>query len=278
MTKRSQPPVEIPLELKERRDGAAAKIRDRIQKGLELKAEEQAPQAFQRELRNLRDPQAFEGEYKKWNAYNESLLKALFTNDDPLTEYTWSVSTGLRLGGESDSARHRRHIDELTLRCNALESLVERLELIPLAASVSNAAEVSAEHSFDAAWQLIHPKVKAVAQERFDHGHYADAVFAALTALNNEVKAIVRARGAPELDGVTLMQTAFSPDNPRIVLADLSSQTGKNMQRGYMDLFAGAMSAVRNPKAHDNISIPPERALHLLFLGSMLWTTLDDRV
>ena len=73
------------------------------------------------------------------------------------------------------------------------------------------------------------------------------------------------------------MQTAFSPNKPLIVLADLSTQTGKDMQRGYMDLFAGAMAAIRNPKAHGNVTITPDRALHLLFLASTLWYTLEER-
>jgi len=127
------------------------------------------------------------------------------------------------------------------------------------------------------AWTLLHPKVQVIAQERFRAGHHADAVEATLKELASTVRALVLQRGGPELDGVSLMQTAFSPKNPIIVLADLSTQSGRDMQRGYMDLFAGAMAAVRNPKAHGNIVILPERALHLLFLASTLWYTLDER-
>lgn len=213
--------------------------------------------------------EALERDYKKWNAYNEGLLKVLFTTDAAATQYAWSVSSWVAMG--------EGLVDVLTHRLDALESLVEQLEFIPLAPGVET-GPAGISHSVDAVWKLIHPRVKQVAKQRFEAGHYADAVFAALTALNNEVKAIFRARGGPDLDGVNLMQAAFSLDNPRIVLADLSSQTGKSMQRGYMNLFAGAMSAVRNPKAHDNISISSERALHFLFLASMLWTTLDNRV
>ena len=38
--------------------------------------------------------------------------------------------------------------------------------------------------SIDAVWPLLHPKVRAIATERFRAGHYADAVEAALKALN----------------------------------------------------------------------------------------------
>jgi uncharacterized protein (TIGR02391 family) len=127
------------------------------------------------------------------------------------------------------------------------------------------------------AWSLLHPRVQVVAQQRFRSGHYADAVEATLKELASTVRGLVVQRGGPELDGTALMQTAFSPKNPIIVLADLSTQSGRDMQRGYMDMFAGGMSAIRNPKAHGNIVITPERALHLLFVASMLWYTLDER-
>lgn len=129
----------------------------------------------------------------------------------------------------------------------------------------------------ESVWPLLHPRVQVVAQQRFRAGHYADAVEATLKELASVIRNLVLQHGGSELDGTSLMQTALSPKNPIIVLADLSTQSGRAMQRGYMDLFAGAMSAIRNPKAHGNVTITPERALHLLFLVSTLWYTLDER-
>jgi len=37
------------------------------------------------------------------------------------------------------------------------------------------------------------------------------------------------------------------------------SWAGRNIQRGYMQIFAGAMIGIRNPKAHKNITIGRER-------------------
>ncbi len=195
-----------------------------------------------------------------------------------MIKYRWSVSGGIILGSESVYEQYHRRVDQITTLCNALESLVEKLELIPLAPGVSAAPDPSDQATADSVWSLIHEKVRVVARGRFDDGHYADAVEAALKALGNEVKNIAKSRGAPDMDGATLMHTVFSPKNPLIVLADLSTQTGKDMQQGYMELFAGAMSAVRNPKAHDNVTIDPERALHFLVLASTLWHTLDARL
>jgi uncharacterized protein (TIGR02391 family) len=99
----------------------------------------------------------------------------------------------------------------------------------------------------DTVWHLLHPRVQTEASSRFQNTEYADVVFAAVRALNNEVKGIVRSRTGRDLDGVDLMRTAFSPKSPIIVLADLSTDTGRDMQQGYMEMFAGTMAAVRNP-------------------------------
>ena len=66
------------------------------------------------------------------------------------------------------------------------------------------------------------------------------------------------------------MNLAFSLQAPLIELDDLSTTSGKSVQTGYMQIFAGAMTGVRNPKAHANITITPERAIHFLFLASLL--------
>jgi uncharacterized protein (TIGR02391 family) len=146
-----------------------------------------------------------------------------------------------------------------------------------IAKEENSPAQSSAVTDEKALWAILHPKVSGVAQARFLTGHYADAVEAALKALNVEVRNLAAARGCAPLDGPALMHTAFSPKNPVIVLADLSTQSGKDMQQGYMEMFAGAMSAIRNPKAHDNIVITRDRGFHLLFVASTLWHTLDAR-
>jgi len=43
-----------------------------------------------------------------------------------------------------------------------------------------------------------------------------------------------------------------------------------------MLLFAGAMRSIRNPKAHANIEIDHVRALHHLFVASLLMSKLDE--
>jgi len=117
-----------------------------------------------------------------------------------------------------------------------------------------------------------------VARNRYESLHYADAVEAAFREVNNCVKEIVGKKISRELDGASLMRTAFSPSNPLIVLDDLSTQSGRNIQEGYMVIFAGAMIGLRNPKAHNNLEIKQGRAKHLLYLASLLMHKIDERI
>jgi hypothetical protein len=43
-----------------------------------------------------------------------------------------------------------------------------------------------------------------------------------------------------------------------------------------MQLFAGSMIGIRNPKAHENVVIDKNRAIHFLFLSSLLMYKIDE--
>lgn len=123
-------------------------------------------------------------------------------------------------------------------------------------------------------WGLVHAKVRAVAESRFSSGHFADSVEAAMKAVNEKVREIVKRETGEEWDGANLMFKAFSPDHPILKIGD-NTNSGKDMQRGYQQIFAGAMTGIRNPKAHGNITIDPVRAIHLIYLASLLMSQID---
>jgi len=126
-------------------------------------------------------------------------------------------------------------------------------------------------------WDLLHPKIVEVSKSRFEAKHFADSVEAAFKEINSIVKVIAKEKTGQEYDGVDLMNKAFSLQNPIIVLDDLSTETGKNIQKGYMQIFSGAIAAIRNPKAHENITIDSNRAIHFLFLASLLMFKIDEK-
>ena len=160
-------------------------------------------------------------------------------------------------------------------RIAVLESLIEQLETEITLESSSKPIAVIAD---DFIWSLLHAKVVTTTKARFVSGHYADAVESALKELNAAVKEMVKKKTGQEYDGATLMQKAFSPNKPVLIaIDDLSTESGNNIQQGYMQIFSGAMTGIRNPKAHENLNITKERAIHFLFLASLLFHKLDER-
>jgi uncharacterized protein (TIGR02391 family) len=176
-----------------------------------------------------------------------------------------------------------RHVDRTDLRLKIrvkhrlhdLEVLKACLEWAKPYGSLDTAQQLIEASGL---WLLLHPRVVELAKPRFESGHYADAVESAFKELNAMVKELYIKSGGDELDGVSLMRKAFTPGNPAIRLDDLSTETGRNIQQGYMDLFAGSMSGIRNPKAHSNLNITPQRACHHLALASLLFFKLEERL
>jgi uncharacterized protein (TIGR02391 family) len=126
-------------------------------------------------------------------------------------------------------------------------------------------------------FQLLNQKIRNICLTRFMSGHYADAVEAAFKEINQVVKTIVKQATNIEEDGASLMKHAFSPNNPIIKLDSIDNESGRSIQLGYMEIFSGSMIGIRNPKAHANIIISKEEAIHLLFLASLLMNKIEKR-
>jgi len=129
--------------------------------------------------------------------------------------------------------------------------------------------------TLDYFWDLIHPEIKRVAKKKFEDGHCADAVESSLKEIEVRVRKVVKDETGEELTGTGLMRKAFNPQSPIIVIQDIDTQSGKDIQAGYDHIFAGAMQGIRNPKAHENLSISKEQGVHFLFMCSLLMHILD---
>ena len=74
-----------------------------------------------------------------------------------------------------------------------------------------------------------------------------------------------------DLTGAKLMQTAFSPNKPLLRLNECVSTSEQNEQSGYMQILAGCMVGIRNPRAHDSDwEDTEERSLQLLSFANHL--------
>lgn len=149
-------------------------------------------------------------------------------------------------------------------------------EIVEVNYYISSSKENSDLDSLDSFWSNIHSKITKVSKELFNDGYYAEAVFSAFRKVNSRVKNIVKSKTGEELDGKNLMFKAFNLRDPIIQLSNCSTETEKNIQEGYMHIFAGSIQGIRNPKAHENILIDKNRAVHFLYLASLLMYKIDE--
>ncbi len=206
--------------------------------------------------------------YHEWHDETFGLLLDLFDTNTYATEFerngagyfsenqqtsSWKLAFGLLLNSNIDllkefQNRIRKHLIEPTI----------------------NKTEETGEF-----WTIVHPEITAVTRTRFESGHYADCAEAAFKHINSVVKEIVKTKTGQELDGASLMKHAFSANAPIILIETVATASGKDTQLGYMEMFAGAMTGIRNPKAHQNIVIGRERAVHFIVFASLLMDTID---
>lgn len=119
----------------------------------------------------------------------------------------------------------------------------------------------------------LHKSIERAAGKLYRDGHYANAVEDAVKALN----ALVRLNsGVEDRDGVSLMEFVFSVKNPVLKFNPLSTDSDREEQKGFMMMFCGAVSGLRNPRAHTIITDDAERALEFIGFISLLAKLCDD--
>ncbi|MFQ5745406.1 MAG: TIGR02391 family protein [Acidobacteriota bacterium] len=149
-----------------------------------------------------------------------------------------------------------------------LEGLIGRLE--ENRAELGQDAAARARGTFEGL--DLHPRIATACADLYRDGHYSNAVLNASVALVNFVK---EKSARHDLDGSALMLEVFSPNKPILAFNDLADQTDKDEQQGMMFLFAGAVLALRNPRAHKLLEDSPEEALEYIALLSLLAKRLD---
>lgn len=126
-------------------------------------------------------------------------------------------------------------------------------------------------HPFDE--RNVHPDIASVSVKLFDDGHYSQATFEAFKLLDTKIRDV---SGLSE-SGQKLMMAAFDAAKPKIRLNDLRTTSEQDEQSGFRFIFAGSMSAIRNPRGHDVRTDPIDMCLDHLSLASVLLRRLENR-
>jgi uncharacterized protein (TIGR02391 family) len=181
------------------------------------------------------------------------------------------------IGGWLDGRHHDPPGPEIRRRVTAL--------LAQQGWHVRDGRLVIGERTYDAAGTLtplgrdvrvaaLHPEIRQVADRYIQGGRMEVAIFESFKAVVNRVKTMTGVEGD---GGAGMLGQVLSDDNPRLVLGDLSTQTGKDIQRGMRFLFMGAATAIRNPDAHEQFkALQPEEGFEEVAFASMLMRRLDE--
>jgi uncharacterized protein (TIGR02391 family) len=139
----------------------------------------------------------------------------------------------------------------------------------PQAGEIPSAPPVGREARLAA----LHPVIRQVTDRYLESGHMEVAIFEGFKAINNRVRELT----GIDADGSELVGKAFSEQNPRLVVADLSTQPGRNIPAGFRLMLTGAIRGIRNPDAHELFKpLDDEEALEKLSFASMLMRRLDE--
>lgn len=125
---RTPPDPTAPPSLTERHESARAKVGDRIAKGEAIRG---------RTVQVDGDAYLYNKDLTKWDEYNETLLRSLFTGNEIFDNYRWGTAAPSAPDHESYMAEYRRRVSSLNDKIEFLESLVERIDAMPLASGVA---------------------------------------------------------------------------------------------------------------------------------------------
>lgn len=152
------------------------------------------------------------------------------------------------------------------IRFNDFEEICRRAHVVDEASNISSNA-----HPFQV--RNLYSKFPPKVRKLFDDGHYSESTFEALKYLDKRVQSLSSSKET----GYKLMMSFFGGDAPKLALNDLSDESKKDEQKGYQFIFAGVMSAIRNPKGHDySIDDDLDTCLDHLTVISALFRRLEE--
>jgi uncharacterized protein (TIGR02391 family) len=219
----------------------------------------------------------FSPEVKALETKLEQFLSDLYPPETAeYDKYNWSLTNidcqVINLMYETPLQEVRHDITENIARATSVLEAIKShfLETLEDAGILGSVKPIKAYEGLE-----LHPAIAKASSNLYKDGHYANAVEDAVKALN----ALVRLNsGVEDKDGIQLMESVFSPKNPILKVNNLSDQSDIDEQKGFMNLFSGAVCGLRNPRAHKIIKDDAEMALEFIAFISLLAKFVDRSI
>jgi uncharacterized protein (TIGR02391 family) len=180
--------------------------------------------------RNEEEPFPSLPELEKWSDAVEPLLSFDRAYQREFSNAVRSAVTTHRLSFVAGS------FSNMNQAIGVVSRAIKALELQQGAHQVPN---VGLEH-------LLHPVIVEKCLELYLRGHLREAVLNSVVAVFD----LIRERTGSEADGDRLIGSTMSIESPKLVLSEIDSESGRNDQKGFMQIFKGAYQGIRNPKSH----------------------------
>ena len=127
----------------------------------------------------------------------------------------------------------------------------------------------------------LNSQILSVVEQPYLTNQYATAIENAFKEIDHRLIKLYKKYKNIDDNGVSLMRAIFNPekdDKRLLTFESLETKSGKNVQEGYMQIFAGAMQGIRNPKAHENMTATKESAKDRITLASLLMKKIDEAI
>jgi len=119
----------------------------------------------------------------------------------------------------------------------------------------------------------FHPAILASSYSQFWAGQLRDSVLNAVLA----VFELLRAKTGLDKDGTQLVAEALSVEHPKLFVSDLATASGRDEQKGFIQILQGTYLGVRNPMAHSlGSDLDEAAAAQYLVFASLLARRIDE--
>lgn len=112
---------------------------------------------------------------------------------------------------------------------------------------------------------LLRQEIVDACYDLYEKGYYRESMVNSILCLFD----MIREESGLQNDGSALIGQAFSIEKPRLILADLQSESGRNVQKGIIQILNGYYQAYRNVASHSlSVGFKKEDAFSVLITVS----------